>query len=251
LRASALLQAGLRGGVGQAGQLLRARCFLAPALRPAGWRFRWRGSARPARLQAALRERGLLRLALQAALLLAALGSLRSASITRSSSWAWRSWLSASCMSSSSKRASAVTRRSCRSLQLGLHLGQVGAICSLRARVCSASWVRRSVSTCSSWARLWFRRFAAQLPPGAASVGIGGLARTRAERASRNQRLGAQLLVQVLDLLGAGQQAGLLGVLRVKAHAVGGDGMAAGHIDHFAGLQLARAGQRLFQAGAV
>eukprot|EP01136_Pigoraptor_vietnamica_P019626 Opistho-1_new@67441 len=35
--------------------------------------------------------------------------SARSASITLSSSWAWRSWLSASCMSSSSKRASAVT----------------------------------------------------------------------------------------------------------------------------------------------
>jgi hypothetical protein len=64
-------------------------------------------------------EGGLLRLALQRALLLAASASLRSASITRSSSWAWRSCVSASCMSSSSKRASAVTRRSCSRLPAG------------------------------------------------------------------------------------------------------------------------------------
>ena len=51
--------------------------------------------------------------------------------------------------------------------------------------------------------------------------------------------------------MGAGQHAGLLGVGRVKAHAVGGDGVAGGHVNHLAGLQTLALGQGLFEAGGA
>jgi hypothetical protein len=57
-------------------------------------------------------ELGLLGLALQRAQLLARAGQLALGLDHASSSSAWRSWVSASCMSSSSKRASPVARRS-------------------------------------------------------------------------------------------------------------------------------------------
>ena len=129
--------------------------------------------------------------------------SLRSASITWSSSWAWRSWLSASCMSSSSKRPSAVTRRSCSSSSRASTSARSAAICSLRARVCSASCVRRSVSTCSSCARLWVSAASRRAPHQALRrVGVGRLgAHQRRARLFGDQRLGPQLLFQVLDFL--------------------------------------------------
>ena len=66
-----------------------------------------------------------------------------------------------------------------------------------------------------------------------------------------NEGLGAQLLLQVFDFLRAGQQAGLFRVGRVKAHAVRGDAVAAGHIDRLAGRELRAQGQGFGQgAGA-
>ena len=65
----------------------------------------------------------------------------------------------------------------------------------------------------------------------------------------RDQVLGSQLLVQVFDFLLARQQAGLLGILRIEAHAVRGDRVAALHVNHFAGLQPVARRQRLFETG--
>ncbi|MFM2036726.1 MAG: hypothetical protein RL459_1991, partial [Pseudomonadota bacterium] len=54
-----------------------------------------------------------------------------------------------------------------------------------------------------------------------------GLVRAEAAYADASQRLmGAQLLVQVVNFLGTGQQAGLLGVGRVKTHAMTSHGVA-------------------------
>ena len=95
--------------------------------RPAARRFRWRACSSAWRAcQAAQRERALP--APGAPGCAAARGdsvSLRSASITRSSSWAWRSWLSASCMSSSSKRAFGRDAALLQVVQLGVDFGQV------------------------------------------------------------------------------------------------------------------------------
>lgn len=79
-------------------------------------------------------------------------------------------------------------------------------------------------------------------------VGIGGLGPHQGgARLFGNQLLGAQLLFQVLDLLGARQQAGLFGVLGKEAQAVRRYSMARGHIDGLARLQLRAAVQRLVQ----
>jgi hypothetical protein len=64
-----------------------------------------------------------------------------------------------------------------------------------------------------------------------------------------NQRLSSQLFFQVLDFLLAREQARLLRILRVEAHTVRADGMAALDIDDFARAQLVAAGQRVFETG--
>ena len=62
--------------------------------------------------------------------------SARSASITRSSSWAWRSWLSASCMSSSSKRAFGGDAPFLQFLELRIDFAEVaGELLAARARL--------------------------------------------------------------------------------------------------------------------
>ncbi len=88
-------------------------------------------------------------------------------------------------------------------------------------------------------AALRFGRFAARRDQALRRVGVGGFgAHQRGARFFGDQRLGAQLLLEVLDLLLARQQAGLLGILRIEAHAVRGDRMAALDVDRFARLQL-------------
>ncbi len=81
-------------------------------------------------------------------------------------------------------------------------------------------------------------------------VGIGRLgAHQGAARVFRDQRLRAHLALEVLDLLGTGQHAGLLGIGRVEGHRELRDGMAlAGH-DDLAMRELAALGQRLVQRG--
>ena len=95
--------------------------------------------------------------------------------------------------------------------------------------------------------------FAARRHQALRSVGVGGLgAHQRRARFFGDQRLGAQLLFQVLDLLLARQQAGLLGVLRVEAHAVRGDGVAALDVDRLRpACSLSRAASASSKLGAV
>jgi hypothetical protein len=141
----------------------------------------------------------------------------------RSSSWAWRSWLSASCMSSSSKRASAVTRRSLQVVQLGLDFGQVGGdLLAARARLLGQLRQAQRLHLQLVGARLGLGGLAARGRNQAlGGVGIGGFgAHQRGAGLVADQGLRAQLLVEVLDLLRARQQAGLLGVGRIKTHAV-------------------------------
>ena len=108
---------------------------------------------RAARLRWA--KAGLLGLALQAALLLAARrrACARPRSRVHPAGHGAPGCRPAACRALQSA-PSAVTRRSCRSSSWASTSARSPAICSLRARVCSASCDRRSVSTCSSCARL-------------------------------------------------------------------------------------------------
>ena len=84
------------------------------------------------------------------------------------------------------------------------------------------------------------------------SLGVGGLGTNqRRARLFGDQGLGAQLLFQVLDFLLARQQAGLLGILRIEAHAVRRDGVAALDVDHFARCSLSRAARASSKLCAV
>ena len=81
-------------------------------------------------------------------------------------------------------------------------------------------------------------------------VGAGGLdAHQRAARLVADEGLGALLAVQVLDLLGPGQQAGLLGIGCVESHREVADGMAVAGHQHLAVGQPAALGQCFVQAG--
>ena len=66
--------------------------------------------------------------------------------------------------------------------------------------------------------------------------------------ADEGLRFGA--LVEVFNFLRTRQQARLLAVLCVKAHAVGADGVATGYINHLPGLQAAALGQGFVQIGS-
>ena len=228
LSASAVLQAGLRGAVVQA---RRARA--SAARRHAGC---WPPAAaavsmRALQLGAARRERARLRTAppAPAARARAAARARRPARARRrsraSSSSAWRSCASASCMSSSSKRASPAALALAAAPRAGASISaSSSSSCARRAR----GWLRpaasgAAVSTCS-WCALRLRlgRFAARRDQ--------ALRRHRCRRPRRapaptarlvgDQRLRAQLALEVLDFLRARQHAGLLGIGRVEAHRV-------------------------------
>ena len=79
-------------------------------------------------------------------------------------------------------------------------------------------------------------------------TGVAGLGADQGRaRFFGDQRLRAQLLFEVLDLLLPRQQAGLLGVLREEAGAVGGDRVAALEVDDLARLELRPRRQRLLE----
>ena len=71
-------------------------------------------------------------------------------------------------------------------------------------------------------------------------LGLG--TRQRAACRVTKQLLGAQCFVKLLDLLRARQQTGLLGVLRVKIHAVRAHAVAVGQVQRLARHQLAAQG---------
>ena len=97
-------------------------------------------------------------------------------------------------------------------------------------------------------AALSFSGFAARCHQALRSFAVSRLsAHQGAARLVANQGLRTKLFVQVFNFLSACQQPGLLGILRVKAHAVLCHSVTALHINHFAGLQLAAARQCFIQ----
>jgi hypothetical protein len=217
------LQAGLRGGVVEAGPAP------APAAaRPARWPFdlrarsRWRAAARragrpapgpgsalpapgaPARAAArGHRPAGARRRSPRLPARRGAPGSGPAAGpAPRSALRRWRGALPAS----SSWR-----------VDLGQFVFQLAA----RASVASACCVRRSSSTCSWWARVCASAgLAPRRQQALRGVGVGGLGAHRgAARLVGDQRLRTALAVEVLDLLRPRQHAGLLGIGRVEATA--------------------------------
>ena len=81
-------------------------------------------------------------------------------------------------------------------------------------------------------------------------VGIGGLtAHQQGARFIGHQNLGAQLFVEVFDLLGPGQQTRLLGIGCIEVNTVPPHRMTTFDIDKLSGLQHVTAGQRFFKAG--
>ncbi len=163
---------------------------------------------------------------------------------------AWRSWLSASCMSSSSKRPSAAMRCSCSSSSCASTSPRSAAsCCAAGAGLLGQLRQAQRLDLQLVRARLRFGGFAPRRDQALRSIGVGRFgADQRGARFFADQRLGAQLALQVFHFLLAGQQAGLLGIRRVEADAVRGHGMAALHVDDLAGLQRVALGQRLFEA---
>ena len=78
------------------------------------------------------------------------------------------------------------------------------------------------------------------------SVGISGLGAYRCGSGFiTDEHLCFELLVEVFNFLCASQQTGLLGIGRVKTHAVLCYSMAAFDVNHFTGLQLVARSQRI------
>ena len=68
-------------------------------------------------------------------------------------------------------------------------------------------------------------------------IGIGGFCPHQGSaRLFADQGLSTQFFVQMFNFLGARQQARLLGILRIKTHAVRRHRMAGGYVDGFTGL---------------
>ena len=142
-----------------------------------------------------LREGGLLRLALQAALLFAALLQL-ALGLDHAVAQLGVPLLAVGQLHVQLFEAGlAVTRRSCRSASCASTSARSAPICSLRARVCSTSCDRRRCSTCSSCVRPWASAgLAAHRGQPLGRVGIGGFGPHQGgARLVADQRLGAQL----------------------------------------------------------
>ena len=133
--------------------------------------------------------------------------------------------------------------------QLGLDLAQVGVnLLAARTGLLGQLGQAQGFHLQLVGAALGLGGFAAGGHQALRGIGISRFgADQRGARFVGNQRLGAQFLFQVLNLLRTRQQARLFGVLRVKAHAVAADGVARGHVDHFARLQAGAAVQGLVQ----
>ena len=247
-----VLQTTLRSSVGQALQLaLGTQALVRQSRGLAG-----RCGQRPlqfsaARLQAALRKRGLLRLALQAALLLAALVEaalgLHHALVQLCMALLRVGQLHVELFKARLGRHAALLQVG----QLRFDLGQVGAnLFAARAGLLHQLRQPQVLHLQRMRLGLGFGGFAAQGREALGAIGVGcfGTCQGIAGLVC-NQRLGAHFLVQVLDFLRTRQQAGLLGVLCIKRHAVLRDGMSTGQVNGFARLQLAAAGQGIVQRG--
>ena len=136
-------------------------------------------------------------------------------------------------------------------LQRGIHLGQIaGELLAAGAGLLGQLGQAQGFDLQLVRARLAFGCLAPCRHQALGRIGIPGLGLDeRVARLLADQRLRTQLLFEVLDLLRARQQAGLLGIGRVEAHAVRADAVAAFYIDGLARLQLATLGQRVFQRG--
>ena len=98
--------------------------------------------------------------------------------------------------------------------------------------------------------RLRIGRFAARNRDALRRIGVGRLgAHQRTARLVGDHRLRAHLAVEVLDLLGARQQAGLLAVGRIEADRVLADRVALARHDDFAVRQVRARGQRRIEIG--
>ena len=95
-------------------------------------------------------------------------------------------------------------------------------------------------------AKLAFAGFAANGNQSLRGIGVSRFGpHQRAAAFFRNQGLGAQLLFQILDFLGAAQQTGLLGVWRIENHAVELNRMTGLHQQGFTRVQLTAPSQRV------
>ncbi len=135
--------------------------------------------------------------------------------------------------------------------QLGLHFGQIGtdllAPCPglLRQLVQAQALDLQFVAPALGFAGL---------PPGRhqplRGIGISRLGTDQGgARFLVDERLCPQLFLEVLDFLGAREQARLLRILRIETHAMRADRMPAGNVDRLARPQLAPAVQRFVQRG--
>ena len=252
LRLQRLLQAALRRSVGQAGQLVASTLlFVSQCGGLLGGGFDGARQLAPACLQTALRERGLLRLALQRALLFAAGGEL-ALGFDHAVAQLGLALLAVGQLHIEFFKACLSGHAALLQVgQLRLHLGQVAidllaAGTGLLGQLGQAQGFHLQLMG----AALRFGRFASCCHQALRGVGVGRLCTDQGgARFVGDQGLGAQLFFEVLDLLRAGEQAGLFGVLCVKTHAVGADGMACGHKHHFARLKRAAAGERVIERG--
>ena len=252
LRLQRLLQAALRRSVGQAGQLVASTLlFVSQCGGLLGGGFDGARQLAPACLQTALRERGLLRLALQRALLLAAGGEL-ALGFDHAVAQLGLALLAVGQLHVEFFKACLSGHAALLQVgQLRLHLGQVGVdLLAARAGLLGQLGEAQGFHLQLMGAALRFGRFASCCHQALRGVGVGRLCTDQGgARFVGDQGLGAQLFFEVLDLLRAGEQAGLFGVLCVKTHAVGADGVACGHKHHFARLQRAAAGERVIERG--
>jgi len=136
-------------------------------------------------------------------------------------------------------------------LKLGLDLGQVGLdLLAAGARLLGQLAQAQHFDLQRMALVLRFARFTASGGQALAGVQIAGFAASQCRPCLlADQHLRTQAFFQVVDLLRAGQQAGLLRIGRIKTHAVRGDGMAAHDVDRLARQQARARGQGIVQHG--
>jgi hypothetical protein len=152
--------------------------------------------------------------------------------------------------SSSSKRCSSAALRRPSSASCSSIAANSDASCSRRTPVCSACCDNRSSSTCSWCARDCASAASRARPRCAATHRCRPPRRAPcAARLVGDHRLRAHLAVEVLDLLGARQQAGLLAIGRIEADRVLADRVALARHDDLAVRQVRARGERRIEIG--
>ena len=247
-----VLQAALRGGVGQALQLaLGAHVFVGQRGGLAGGGRQRALQFGAARLQAALGKHGFLRLALQAALLFAAL--VQAALGFQHALVQLRVLLLRVCQLQVQfvKARFGVHAALLQRFQLRLDFCQVGA--NLLAAGAGLLHQLRQAQVLHLQRMRFGLRFAGIAAQGGQALGAIGIrgfgTRQGIARLVGNQCLRAHFLVQVFDFLRPRQQARLLGVLRIKPDAVLRHHMACRQVNGFARLQPAAQAQSFVQRG--